>query len=186
MSQQTSSLKWDTGNSTKKSIPDTSSHEIQKLLLQIEHLKTMYTDEVESTIDFMSTCTDENFSYTGITESIDALVAGKNKLGEINSSGLNSFENFISMIIRVGYASKRKQFENVASISIKLRLISSKNINNKTFSTSIQNLRLSTDAPMSVSNELHSSIVIVASSPSEGTFPINTHRKSLSVPNLTI
>ena len=61
MSQQASSLERDSGNSTETPISDTCSHKIQKSLLGIEYLKTMYDDDIEFTIDFISTCIDENY-----------------------------------------------------------------------------------------------------------------------------
>ena len=50
----------------------------------------MYKDEIESTIDFIRTCIDEYCDYTVITESIDELVALKDRLGELNSLCLNN------------------------------------------------------------------------------------------------
>ena len=89
MSQQASSLEEDSGNPIEVPISYTRSDKIQKSLLQIENLKTMYTDETKSTKEFISFCIDENYDNTVITEPIDELVAVNDKLEDINSSSLN-------------------------------------------------------------------------------------------------
>ena len=50
----------------------------------------MYTDGIESIVELMSNCIDENYDYTAHTKSIDKLVAVDEKLEEKNTLRLDN------------------------------------------------------------------------------------------------